>query len=91
MTPAVQCLMNGITLTLHLLLLAAISAGYAPLDFCSLQHVPHLLQVGWRYLYMTALVLEPFNDISVKKLSDEQIIQREMLQQFVEETFGGKL
>lgn len=40
---------------------------------------------------MTALVLEPFNDISVKKLSDEQIIQREMLQQFVEETFGGKL
>lgn len=39
---------------------------------------------------MTALVLEPFNDISVKKLSDEQIIQREMLQQFVEETFGGK-
>lgn len=40
---------------------------------------------------MIALVLEPFNDISVKKLSDEQIIQREMLQQFVEETFGGKV
>lgn len=79
--------MNSITLTLHLLLLAAISAGYAPLDFCSQQH---LQQVGWRYLYMIALVLEPFNDISVKKLSDEQIVQREMLQQFVEETFGEK-
>lgn len=36
---------------------------------------------------MIALVLEPFNDISVKKLSD---VQREMLQQFVEETFGEK-
>lgn len=71
-------------------MLAAISASYAPLDFCSLPHVPHLLQVGWRYLYIIALVLQPFNDISVKKLSDEQIIQREMLQQFVEETFGGK-
>lgn len=39
---------------------------------------------------MIVLVLQPFSDISVEKLSDEQIIQREMLQQFVEETFGEK-
>lgn len=72
----------------HCCKLAFLQVMYS-LIFVTWHIVPLLLQLGWRPYHFVGFY-PYFNDISVQKLKDVQIIQKDMLQQFERVRLCGK-